>query len=181
MEQLERSYLNLCLTEVFQWHHFRCRRIDKRFLRLVDNRRYLWRHHGPPEVLRYTTLRARLRTLTFSGLSASKKYNLELYASRANTGNSTIFTIGTTSITIVTDNNKTNKASFFNLVPKCITGKLVVNIKSGTTYNYLNGFILTEMARYDHFNCRPGKPEPRPCRSCCLDRCSFPKSGFRLF
>jgi hypothetical protein len=98
----------------------------------------------PPEVLRYTSYGG-ARTLTLSGLSTTKTYNLELYASRANTGNSTIFTIGTTSITIVTDYNKANKASFSNLKPNT-SGQLVVSIKSGTTYNYLNGFILTEMA-----------------------------------
>jgi hypothetical protein len=112
---------------------------------LVDNGATYGGTMAPPEVLRYTTSSNVLRTLTFSGLSTAKKYNLELYASRANTGNSTIFTIGTTSVTIVTDNNKTNKASFLNLVPNA-SGQLVVNIKSGTTYNYLNGFILTEMA-----------------------------------
>jgi hypothetical protein len=111
---------------------------------LVDNSATYGGTMAPPEVLRYTTSSSTERTLTFSGLSASKKYNLELYASRSNTGNSTIFTIGTTSVTIVTDNNKTNKASFFNLVPSA-TGQLVVNMKNSASFNYLNGFILTEM------------------------------------
>jgi hypothetical protein len=98
---------------------------------------------APPEVLRYTSNTTAARTLTFSGLSTTKSYSLELYASRNVTGQSTVFTIGTTAITIVTDKNLTNKASFVNLVPNT-SGQLVVSIKSGNTNNYINGFILTE-------------------------------------
>jgi hypothetical protein len=97
----------------------------------------------PPEVLRYTSSSSITRTLTFSGLSSSKSYNLELFASRSNTGNSTTFIADGNSITVVTDHNKVNKASFANLVPGA-DGKLVVTIKKTNTYNYLNGFILTE-------------------------------------
>jgi hypothetical protein len=100
---------------------------------------------APAEVLRYGSNANTARTLTLSGLSATKTYSIELYATRANTGNSTVFTIGTTSITIVTDNNKTAKASFTGLKANT-SGQIVVGIKSGTTYNYLNGFILTEVS-----------------------------------
>jgi hypothetical protein len=100
---------------------------------------------APAEVLRYGSNASTARTLTLSGLSTTKTYSIELYATRANTGNSTVFTIGTASITIVTDNNKTAKASFTGLKANT-SGQLVVGIKSGTTYNYLNGFILTEVS-----------------------------------
>jgi hypothetical protein len=100
---------------------------------------------APPEVLRYGSNASTARTLTLSGLSTTKTYSIELYSTRANTGNSTVFTIGTISITIVTDNNKTAKASFTGLKANT-SGQVVVGIKSGTTYNYLNGFVLTEVS-----------------------------------
>jgi hypothetical protein len=99
----------------------------------------------PPEVLRYASYSTSARTLTFSGLSTTKTYSLELYASRANTGNSTTFTINGTAVTILTDNNKTNKAIFNGLTPTA-GGQLVISIANVNTYNYLNGLILTESA-----------------------------------
>lgn len=100
---------------------------------------------APPEVLRYTSWSGSStpRTLTLSGLSGTKTYSLELYASRNNTGNSTIYTIGGTSVTVVSDNNKTNKAVFNNLVANG-SGQIVVTIGKTGSFNYLNGFILTE-------------------------------------
>jgi hypothetical protein len=98
---------------------------------------------APAEVLRYTSYSTSARTLTFSGLSTTKTYSLELYASRANTGNSTTFTINGTAVTILTDNNKTNKAIFNGLTPTA-GGQLVVSIANVNAYNYLNGLILTE-------------------------------------
>ncbi|MGN6402527.1 MAG: T9SS type A sorting domain-containing protein, partial [Flavisolibacter sp.] len=38
--------------------------------------------------------------------------------------------------------NLTDKAAFTGIVPNA-QGQIIVNIKSGTTYNYLNGFVLT--------------------------------------
>lgn len=98
---------------------------------------------APPEVLRHASYSASLRTLTFNGLSTADTYNIELYASRANTGNSSSFTIKGTSVTIVSDNNKANKAFFSNIVPNS-SGQIVVSIDKIGSYNYLNGFILTE-------------------------------------
>jgi hypothetical protein len=98
---------------------------------------------APPEVLRYTSYSATTRTLTLSGLSTTKTYALELYASRANKGNSTVFTLNGTAITILTDSNKTAKAVFTNL--KAATGgQLVLSIKNLNSFNYLNGFVLSE-------------------------------------
>jgi dienelactone hydrolase len=98
---------------------------------------------APAEVLRLDSYDAVTRTLTISGLSTSKYYSIELYASRRSTGNSTIFTISTNSDTIATYNNLTNKAIFNNLVPNA-QGNLVVTIKNLNQYNYLNGFTITE-------------------------------------
>jgi hypothetical protein len=81
---------------------------------------------APPEVLRYTSSSGITRTLTFSGLSSAKIYSLELFASRSNTGNSTTFIAGGTSVTVVTDHNKADKASFVNLAPDG-DGKLVID------------------------------------------------------
>ncbi len=98
---------------------------------------------APAEVLRYCSYASAQRTLTINGLSPAKSYSLELYASRANTGNSTVFTLNGTAITIVTDGNKTNIASFVNVTPAA-DGKLVLTIQNTATYNYLNGFVITE-------------------------------------
>ncbi len=100
---------------------------------------------APPEVLRYSSYTNTARTLTFSGLSTTKTYNLELYASRNNTGNSTVFAINGTSVTVLTDKNLTVKASFVDLSPSA-QGQLVISISNLNSYNYLNGFILTEKA-----------------------------------
>jgi N-acetylneuraminic acid mutarotase len=98
---------------------------------------------APPEVLRYSSNGNASRTLTFSGLATSNSYDLELYASRNNTGNSTRFTINGTAITVVTDKNLANKVLFTKLVPTA-SGQLVVSIANVSSFNYLNGFILTE-------------------------------------
>jgi len=96
----------------------------------------------PPEVLRYTSYSASRRTLTFKGLNNALKYDLEFYDSRGTTGNSTIFTIGGVNKSVVTDNNKANKVVYSDLVP--IGGQLIVTLNMSGSFNYLNGFILTE-------------------------------------
>lgn len=100
---------------------------------------------APAEVLRYCSNGLTSRTLTLSGLSTTKTYNVELYASRAKTGYSTVFTIGAASVTIVTDSNKTNAAVFSNLTANA-SGQIVVTLQGGgAPNNYLNGFVLTEI------------------------------------
>ncbi len=97
----------------------------------------------PPEVLRYTTYAtASTRTVTLHGLNNALNYDLELYASRANTGNTTQFVINGITQSVLTDNNKTNKVTFTNLIP--VAGQLVININKLNTFTYLNGFTLTE-------------------------------------
>ncbi len=99
---------------------------------------------APDQVLRYTSYATANRTLTLSGLSVSKKYNLELYASRGqNSGNSTLFIINGTTQTIPTFDNVTQKASFTNLSSDA-QGNITVSISQTSQYNYLNGFMLTE-------------------------------------
>ena len=98
---------------------------------------------APKEVLRYTSYSSANRTLTFSGLSASLHYSLEVYSSRnANEGNSTIVKSGSQTATIVTYKNFTNKAAFTGLVPDA-QGKLIVSLSQTSAYNYINGFMLT--------------------------------------
>ena len=99
---------------------------------------------GPAEVLRYTSSSGVQRTLTLTGLDNNKTYSIELYASRNSAnGNSTVFTIAGVSQTIATYKNLTNKASFSNLAAD-ESGKLIITIKDANTYNYLNGFLLTQ-------------------------------------
>ncbi len=99
---------------------------------------------APEEVLRYTSYAAGNRTLTLTGLSGSKKYDLELYASREeNAGNSTLFIINGITQTVSTFDNLTQKASFTSLSPDA-QGKITISISQTSAYNYLNGFMLTE-------------------------------------
>jgi hypothetical protein len=101
---------------------------------------------APAEVLRYTTSGSAERFLTLKGLSPSYTYSLELYASRNISGNSNIFKTGSTTQTIATYKNLTNKAVFTNLVPNT-SGQLVISIDKTANYNYLNGFVLTEYGK----------------------------------
>jgi Carbohydrate binding module (family 6)/Secretion system C-terminal sorting domain/PKD domain len=99
---------------------------------------------APDEVLRYASYASGNRTLTLSGLSVSKKYDLELYASRGqNSGNSTLFIVNGTTQTIPTFDNLTQKASFTSLSSDA-QGNITVSISQTSQYNYLNGFMLTE-------------------------------------
>ncbi|HEU4472764.1 MAG TPA: carbohydrate-binding protein [Flavisolibacter sp.] len=99
---------------------------------------------APAEVLRHASFATTPRTLTLKGLSASKVYKIELYASRASqSGNKTIFTAGTASDTVSTYQNLTDKVIFSGLRADA-QGQLVIGIDRTILYNYLNGFILTE-------------------------------------
>ncbi|HEY4209412.1 MAG TPA: hypothetical protein VGM31_21455, partial [Puia sp.] len=69
--------------------------------------------------------------------------NLETYASRANTSTTNTFAIGNTKVTVQVNNNLTNKASFSSISPS--SGSITVNISGSGSYNYLNGFTLTEI------------------------------------
>ncbi|HEX2608523.1 MAG TPA: hypothetical protein VHK91_14140 [Flavisolibacter sp.] len=109
-----------------------------------DNSTSLLSTMAPKEVVRYASYSTSNRTLTISGLDNAKTYNLEFYASRAGTSNNTTrFTIGTTNVDVKTDNNLANKASFSGITPS--GGKIVVTVAKLNTYNYLNGFSISEV------------------------------------
>jgi hypothetical protein len=75
-------------------------------------------------------------------LDDARQYTLELYAARTGvTKNTTRFTLDGSTVDILTDNNTTKKASF-TATP--VNGKIVISIQKLATYNYLNGFVLTE-------------------------------------
>lgn len=98
---------------------------------------------APQEVCRYASYSTLSRALVIGGLDNSKIYSLEIYATRnGQTNNTTRFTNGSTIIDILTDNNAANKAVFTNLSP--VSGVITVGIQALNTYNYINGFILTE-------------------------------------
>ncbi len=95
------------------------------------------------EVGRYASYSTSNRTLTISGLDNSKTYNLEVYASRSGaSSNTTRFAIGSSSVDILTGNNMSNKASFSSVTPS--GGQIVLSLTKLNTYNYINGFMLTE-------------------------------------
>ncbi len=98
---------------------------------------------APAEVLRYTSYSSMNRTLTLYGLSPSKQYNLELYASRSSSGNPTEFKTGSAAQTIDTYNNLINKALFSNISPNTL-GQLVIYIDKISSFDYLNGFTIIE-------------------------------------
>jgi hypothetical protein len=81
------------------------------------------------------------RSLTISGLSASKLYNFEAYDSRTN-GQLNTYTIGSTSVVINPNGNYANKVMFNSITPT--NGTITVTIFG--EYNYINGFMLTENA-----------------------------------
>jgi hypothetical protein len=99
---------------------------------------------APTGVMRYASYATVTRTLTFSGLAASRNYTIQLFASRgAYRTDTTVFTVNGVSKKIATYHNATEKAVFSNLTPNA-QGQIVVTISGTGTNNYLNGFTLTE-------------------------------------
>jgi hypothetical protein len=101
----------------------------------------------PREVGRYAMISSTgAHTLTFSNLKTDGTlYNLEIYASRNNTGNTTRFTVNGKVVDINTSNNYTNAARFTNLIPNA-SGQIVITItRAAGTYAYVNGLKLTEV------------------------------------
>jgi lysophospholipase L1-like esterase len=119
----------------------------------------------PAPVLRYTSTSTSNRTLTIKGLNNTLQYDIELYASRPSTGNCTIFTINGTSTTVVTDNNKDNKVVFVSLVP--VNGQITISISKTSTYDYLNGFTISE--KIPSFSKSSSKPEIVPVIQSVID------------
>jgi uncharacterized delta-60 repeat protein len=99
---------------------------------------------APTGVMRYASYATTTRTLTLSGLAASRKYTIQLFASRgAYSTDTTVFAVNGVSQKIGTYYNKTDKAVFTSLTPNA-QGQIVVTISGTGTNNYLNGFTLTE-------------------------------------
>lgn len=96
----------------------------------------------PAEVGRTTSYSTVARYITLSGLDNTKRYELEVYGSRNGTGNSTKYSVGATSINILTDRNYSNKAVFTNITPA--SGQIMLVVERLNTYNYINGFVLRE-------------------------------------
>ncbi len=111
---------------------------------LIDNGNTYGGGVAPAEVLRHTSSYNATRTLNIRGLSSDKTYTIDLFGSRnANSGITTLFTINASSQSIATYKNLTQKASFTNIAPAA-DGQIVVTIDKGSTYNYFNGFTITE-------------------------------------
>jgi len=110
---------------------------------VADNSAKYVKGMAPAEVLRYTSYSMKNRTLTISGLSPSKKYTFEFYASRGKNNSSTRFVINKSVEQVNTYYNATRKAVFSNISPNA-QGKIVISIQSAQRYNYLNGFSITE-------------------------------------
>jgi hypothetical protein len=83
------------------------------------------------------------RTLTLSGLDSTKLYRIDFYASRNNPNQTTIFSVGGSSVTISTNNNTSSVATFDNLTPAS-GGTIVVKLTHGQYYDYINAFTITE-------------------------------------
>lgn len=97
----------------------------------------------PGEVLRYNSANTSIRSLIFSGLNMNKTYTLKFFASRANTGNSTVFLVKGVHDTISTSNNINDFALFERVSPET-GGKLNVDITRIGIWNYLAGFTIIE-------------------------------------
>ncbi len=110
---------------------------------VADNSSKYVKGMAPAEVLRYASYSVKERTLTISGLSPTKKYAFEFFASRGKNNSTTKFTIGKSVQQVNTYNNSSRKAVFTNISPNA-QGKIVVTIKNAQRYNYLNGFSIAE-------------------------------------
>ena len=99
----------------------------------------------PAAVWRYTSHATINRTITLTGLNNAARYDISFFAGRAastTNANSTRFSIGSQSVVISTDNNKTAPATFTNIAP--VNGQMVINVARVNTFNYINGFTITE-------------------------------------
>jgi hypothetical protein len=96
---------------------------------------------APPEVLRYTSYSSTDRILTINNIPVSTISSLEIYGSRANIGNSSIYSINGSSKTLNTDYNISTAAVFNNL--QVTNGQITIIIGKSGSFNYINGFKIT--------------------------------------
>lgn len=103
----------------------------------------------PPEVGRYAAYKSNVDAVfTISGLDNNKKYNLETYNTRDKIGPyTTQVIVGSVTRSIVTDTNYHTTATFTNLTPS--NGTIVFTLHRLSTWHYINGFQLTELAGSD--------------------------------
>jgi Secretion system C-terminal sorting domain len=94
-----------------------------------------------PQVLRYASYNSYRRTLTLNNIPAGSLVSLEIYGSRANTGNTSIYTINGVGKSLVTDYNLTQSVIFSNLT--VTNGQVQVTIDKVSSFNYINGFRLS--------------------------------------
>lgn len=97
----------------------------------------------PQPVLRFASANTSQRTLTLSGMKPNATYTIEIYAGRASTGNSTVFTIGGSTQTLNTDNNVNNFALFRDVAPNS-SGNITISISRIGTWTYVSGFKIKE-------------------------------------
>jgi len=98
----------------------------------------------PDTALRYDSYSTTAKTMTIKGLNNTHIYNLSIYCSRLRTdGQRTKVTIGSTTVTVLTDNNQATAASFTNVVPS--GGNIVISLAPNTNYWYLNGFTIKDV------------------------------------
>ncbi len=94
-----------------------------------------------PQVLRYASYNSYRRTLTLNNIPAGSLASLEIYGSRATTGNTSIYTINGVSQSLVTDYNLTQSVIFSNVT--VTNGQVQVTIDKVSSFNYINGFRLS--------------------------------------
>ena len=111
---------------------------------LVDNGPQYGGNMAPASVLRFGSYSSGKRTLTITGLSASKSYNIIIFGSRSqHPGFKTIYTLGKLVQEISINNNLSQKAAFYNITPNN-DGVIVITIDGNNQYNYINGFVISE-------------------------------------
>ncbi len=98
------------------------------------------------------------QTFKLVGLNSTSKYNLTFFGARGDVSDNrmTNYTVGATTVSLQTANNKTNTVSINNISPDA-NNEIVVNLKNGTgsVYSYLNALVI--QVNYDDGNA-PAKP-----------------------
>jgi hypothetical protein len=100
----------------------------------------------PSDVLHYTSYSDVTREVVISGLDPQATYNVQLVGSKRMTttvDETTIFTIGGVSKNLTVKNNLTTAVVFNAVVPIVDRITITLDKTSPSTYNYLNGLVLS--------------------------------------
>lgn len=98
-------------------------------------------------VLRKSVYNSEPISFTLTGLDDSSIYSVSFYASLYKlSGESTDFTTGNQSVTVLTDTNSFRTASFTNLSSKA--GRIVFSIAPNKLYSALNGFTIIGVPKH---------------------------------